>query len=161
MVLSISGWAYIQTNEKMRTIKNYLLLLLATTALLFSACEGIEDAEPENINPFDPPTAADLYLISTHNPDIKSDKVVFKGSLLNADATIAYGFMWYVKPADQQKEPEIFRVLVGDGDINGHFEESMNSLPKGVELIVCAFVDYLTPSQQVVNEIGDYVDFAF
>ncbi|GAB5526407.1 MAG: hypothetical protein Roseis2KO_42790 [Roseivirga sp.] len=142
----------------MKTIKNYLYLLLAGAVVSFSACEGLE--EPDDQEPFDPLTLADFYVVNTYHPTVEGGQVTFNGSLKNADATIAYGFMWYVKPGGTT-EPEVHRVDVGNGDINGPFTKLMADLPKGVELVVCAFVDYKAPSQQVVNTIGEEIDFTY
>lgn len=142
----------------MKLIKNYLYLLLAGAFVLFSACEAIEET-PDEV-PFDPLTVADLYLVSTYNPDINANQVTFKGNLLNADATVAYGFMWYIKPAGQE-EPQIHRVEVGSGDMNGAFEKVMTTLPRGVEMVVCAFVDYPNSTLSVTNAIGEEIDFTY
>lgn len=142
----------------MKTIKNYLYLLLAGTVVMFSACEALEDSGDQE--PFDPITEADLYVVNTYNPAIGANQVTFKGNLKNAEATVEYGFMWYVKPSGQQ-EPQVYRVVVGSGDIEGNFEKVMNDLPKGVDLIVCAFVDFKASTQQVINNIGEEIDFTY
>ncbi len=142
----------------MKTVKNYLYLLLAGAIISFSACEGLE--EPEIQEPFDPLTVNDLYVVNTYNPTIDNSTVTFNGSLRNAEATIAYGFMWYIKPSGSE-EPEVHRVEVGSGDIDGEFTRVMNNLPKGVELIVCAFVDYRDTTLLIVNAIGEEIDFIY
>ncbi len=142
----------------MKTIRNYLYLLLAGAVVSFSACEGLE--EPDDQEPFEPLTVADLYVVNTYNPTVEGGQVTFNGSLKNAEATVAYGFMWYRKPSGTQ-EAQVYRVEVGDGDINGPFTKLMMDLPKGVDLVVCAFVDYKDPSLQVINTIGEEIDFTY
>lgn len=142
----------------MKTIRNYLYLLLAGAVVSFSACEGLE--EPDDQEPFDPLTVADLYVVNTYNPTVEAGQVTFNGSLKNADATIAYGFMWYVKPSGTA-EAQVHRVEVGNGDINGPFTKLVTDLPKGVDLVVCAFVDYRDSSLQVINTIGEEIDFTY
>lgn len=142
----------------MKTIKNYLYLLLAGAIVSFSACEGLEESPDQE--PFDPLTVADLYVVNTYNPTIEGNQVIFNGSLKNADATVAYGFMWYILPSGSE-EPQIHRVEVGDGDINGDYTKVMSNLPKGVELVVCAFVDYPNSSLGVTNAIGEEINFTY
>lgn len=142
----------------MKTIRNYLYLLLTGAVVSFSACEGLE--EPDDQEPFDPQTVADLYVVNTYNPTVKAGQVTFNGSLKNAEATIAYGFMWYVKPSGTE-EPQVYRVKVGEGDIDGPYNKLMADLPKGVDLVVCAFVDYKNSTLQVINTIGEEIDFTY
>ncbi|MCE7993140.1 MAG: hypothetical protein HEP71_14230 [Roseivirga sp.] len=134
----------------MKTIKNYLYLLLAGTFVLFSACEETG----ETVAP------ADLNAISTYSPTIEGDNVTFNGNLKNANSTIEYGFMWYVQPSGQE-EAVVHRLVVGNGDINGDFTKVVANLPKGVSLVVCAFVDYKDATQQVINAIGEEIDFTY
>jgi hypothetical protein len=142
----------------MKIFKNYLFLLALGASVFFSACEPVEDLV--EVDPFDPPTLADLYVVSTYNPDVKSDEVILKGNLQNGHATLAYGFMWYVKPSDQG-EAQVHTVKVGEGDMHGDFEKAMTSLPKGVNLVVCAYVDYKATNLEIVNSIGEEIDFIY
>lgn len=142
----------------MKIFKNYLILPALGILVFFGACDMVED--PVQTEPFEPPVLADLYVVSTHNPDVKSDKVILKGNLQNGNATLAYGFMWYVKPSDQG-EAQVHTVKVGDGNIHGDFEKAMTTLPKGVDLVVCAYVDYKGSNLEIINAIGEEIDFIY
>ena len=142
----------------MKTLKNYLFLLLAGTTFLFSACDETEDpfeiVEPEIINQGAP------YEIHTLQPDVLADRVIFKGNLHTTDSKVEYGFMWYVKPQGNEST-EVTTVPVGTGQIVGEFSINQFDLPRGVDLVVCAYVEYpVSPnSSDVASEIGEEVDF--
>lgn len=142
----------------MKTLKNYLFLLLAGTTFLFSACDETEDpfeiVEPEIIN------QGVLYEIHTLEPEVRQDRVIFKGTLNAPDPKVEYGFMWYVKPSGNEST-EVTTVPVGTGQIVGSFSVDYFDLPRGVDLVVCAYVEYpVSPSSaDVASEIGEEIDF--
>ena len=141
----------------MKTLKSYLLLLLAGATFLFSACDDTEDpfeiVEPEIL----PGT---MYQIRTLDPEIREDFVVFKGSLDSNDPNVEYGFMWYVKPQGNEST-EVTEVFVGNGVHSGEYSVSYDDRPKGVDMVVCAYVKYpiSSNSSDVASEIGEEIDF--
>lgn len=135
----------------MKVIKSYLVILLALTTVIFSAC----DEPGDFIEPTEP------NIISTYAPEISNGQVTFKGSLGNTNGALEHGFMWYISDHNGNSEELIHRVVVGSGNVSGGFEKVMNELPRGVNLIVCAYVDYQDEFSQTVNAIGDEIDFIY
>lgn len=138
----------------MKTIRKTFLMLLASTALIFSACD--ESSEPDEIEEI--PGEAGLYGVQTMIPDLTAEQVLFKGNLDTSDDQIQYGFQWYVQPQNTGEEPEVTRVMVGSGAIHGEFTTALNDLPKNVTLIVCAFVEF-TFNGEMASEIGEEIPF--
>lgn len=140
----------------MKSIKNYLYLLLVGTVILFSACDELEHSVDRQ--PIEPTVEVDPNSVSTLEPVIGEDQITFQASLKNPDGVIEYGFMWYIKPLGQE-EAQVHRVVVRAGNYEGYYRKFMNDLPKGVDLVVCAFVDFRDPTQQVTNNIGEEISF--
>ncbi len=138
----------------MRKLKNALFLLFLGASVILSSCE--ETGEEPLFIPEFPGAEMNHFDLTTLTPDVNSERVIFQASLNTDDSRITYGFMWYVKP--QNNEQAIVHTLpVGEGAHNGTYSLSIDDLPKGVELVVCSYVELVVssdPSQQIGEELN-------
>lgn len=134
---------------KSRTYINLFCLLLSI-GLFFSCEELLEEL-------FDDPFMTAGTEVITSQPFVGSEHVVFEGEVRNLppDMQVEYGFMWF--PANEE-DPEMNRVVVGRRTTNGSFQSTMMTLPRGENLVVCAYVTEMRDNYEL---IGDERDFSW
>lgn len=120
--------------------------------VLSTSCEGILETILE-----EQAYEADMQ-VRTMEPEIGASNVIFRGALQHiADGEeVDFGFMWY--KADEEN-PVIHRIILGTRSTKGEFATSITTLPKEVNLVVCAYIIESKPTEQEV--VGDEKDFSW
>ena len=94
---------------------------------------------------------------------VDEDKVVLRGSF-NVDedkvtTELKWGFLWRLS---SENNSELKRITVGRGFESTEFRLNKDGFPRGVELMVCAFVEaQFTENAETSQMPGDEVFFAF
>ncbi len=132
---------------KARSILNSFILILSAT-LIFSCEELIEEI-------FDDPFMTAGTEVLTSQPVVGAENVIFEGEVRNlpSGTQVEYGFMWYNSTED---DPEIYRVRAGRRTSNGSFQSTMMALPRGENLVVCAYVTETRNNYEVIGEERDF-----
>ncbi len=119
----------------MKLIKNTALLLSLAMIVAVSACQEADTDPLANL----PETFDEAFEIRTDQPEITSSEVTFKAEILKAKEghPTTYGFMWF---RSGESEPVVEEIEVGSGEFSGAFELAKSDLPKGIDLVVCAYV---------------------
>jgi len=124
----------------MKILLGKSLLILLTLVTVIASCGDASDA----LNDINEPG---LLQVSTFSPNINQDDVTFNGRVTKSlDGEFRYGFMWYISDENQFTEPT--KIPVGTSSSSLDFDLDINSLPKGLNLVVCAY------AESVVGEGG-------
>ena len=134
-------------------------LVAICCSLMMASCFSFLQEDTADDFVVEPQPVFDNFGVATAAPDVSSDPVEFRGAItVNEDEVeLTYGFMWY-DPNDPASSSNPTRIVVGTSDQTFTFTAEVESIPIGVPLVVCAFVDNgSTATPQMV--IGDEVTF--
>lgn len=135
----------------MKKNRFYSVLMIFTIIGVLSSCHGRDDQDLGGL------IISEQSFVITDLPEVGGDYVKFKGNLnlVSSEKDVAYGFFWY-DPNSPGSAENPNRVDVGTTDRDINFSIIMRSLPKGKDLIVCAFMER---GGQAEMNIGDEVPF--